>query len=326
LTGAAHWLSDCSARTVDHSALKIAREPDSSTLNAVDSALANPTTDPAAGTRLRARSERQAMDWSLALVSQGLEVTIEHGPGPAEWALVVPEVQAAQAEQTIRQYRLENRRFVWRRELPSQGIVFHGGALVWLAALALIFVLQGPLQTAGAFDTRAFVTGEWWRAATATWLHADVAHFASNATFGIVALGLAMGRFGAGHALLASLLAGIAGNLLGLGLRGPGYVGLGASGVVMGAMGMVVAQAVGWWRVSRHASRLVAMGLGAGVSLFLLVGMDPRADVLAHVGGFVAGLAAGAAATWWSWERFQRAALAVYVALAAGSWAWALLR
>ena len=36
------------------------------------------------------------------------------------------------------------------------------------------------------------------------WLHADVGHFATNATFGLVLLGLVMGRYGTGVGLLAA--------------------------------------------------------------------------------------------------------------------------
>jgi len=51
-----------------------------------------------------------------------------------------------------------------------------------------------------------------------------------------------MARFGPGQALLAALLAGAVGNAAGLALRTEHYIGLGASGMVMGGLGLLTAQ------------------------------------------------------------------------------------
>ena len=59
--------------------------------------------------RIPVRSQRQAMDWSLVLISQGIEVTIDPGDEGAGWGLLVPRQDCARALQTLRQYRRENR-------------------------------------------------------------------------------------------------------------------------------------------------------------------------------------------------------------------------
>ena len=62
-----------------------------------------------------ARSRRQAMDWSLVLISQGIEAHIEYCEETGGWALGVPVAEHEGALEAIRQYRLENRRWPWRR-------------------------------------------------------------------------------------------------------------------------------------------------------------------------------------------------------------------
>jgi membrane associated rhomboid family serine protease len=69
---------------------------------------------------------------------------------------------------------------------------------------------------------------------------------------------------------------------------------LGASGMVMGALGMVSVQSLSFWRHGRRAFRWIASGLLTGSFLFILMGLDPNADVVAHLGGFGGGLVLGA--------------------------------
>jgi len=66
---------------------------------------------------------------------------------------------------------------------------------------------------------------------------------------------------------------------------------LGASGMVMGALGLLAAQSLS----SRHPRviKYVAGGLFGGVMLFVLLGMNPGTNVVAHLGGFLSGLALG---------------------------------
>ena len=129
------------------------------------------------------------------------------------------------------------------------------------------------------------------------WLHADVAHLAGNAGLGLVLLGLVMGRFGTGVGLLAAYLAGAGGNALVWLLlpgRGPS---LGASGMVMGSLGLLTVQSLSHWRETPRGSRYILAGICGGVMLFVLLGLSPGTDVLAHLGGFLSGLLFGAALT-----------------------------
>jgi len=64
--------------------------------------------------------------------------------------------------------------------------------------------------------------------------------------------------------------------------------------VVMGAVGLVAVQSATLWQRHRPNSlRPFASGLFAGALLFVLVGVNPEADVVAHLGGFITGLLLG---------------------------------
>jgi membrane associated rhomboid family serine protease len=136
--------------------------------------------------------------------------------------------------------------------------------------------------------------GQWWRLFTAVFLHADLAHLASNITFGIIVLGLAMGRFGAGVALLSTLLAGAIGNLGGQFLYSGIHQGLGASGMMMGALGMIAVHSISLWKTNPKAARYIISGLAGGMFMFMLFGVDPKSDLVAHAVGFIAGIVFGA--------------------------------
>jgi membrane associated rhomboid family serine protease len=106
-----------------------------------------------------------------------------------------------------------------------------------------------------------------------------------------------MGRFGTGIGLLAAYLAGAGGNaLVWLSLPGRGP-SLGASGMVMGSLGLLAVQSLSGWRATPRAARYMLAGLCGGVMLFVLLGLSPGTDILAHLGGFLSGLMLGAALT-----------------------------
>jgi membrane associated rhomboid family serine protease len=151
----------------------------------------------------------------------------------------------------------------------------------------------------GALDPAAmFGRHEWWRPATALFLHGDASHLLSNALAGIFVFSAVLGSFGQriGWVLLA--VSAIIANLSSAALPHPGpYVSVGASTAIFAGLGLLSGRAAA--RV-RHRSgyprwRGVFVPLGAGLILFALWGAGgPRVDLGAHVCGFVVGLIAGA--------------------------------
>jgi len=250
------------------------------------------------------------MDWSLVLLSQGIECIIEHLDDG--WALLVGPQDFERAIEALQQYEIENPGWRWRQELPWPSIVFHCGALVWclvLAAVHWLNTLSGVnLKAVGRMQVDAVLNGAWWRLFTAIMLHGDLGHLMANITFGLVVLGLAMARYGAGCALLAAYLAGAGGNLARavLHLENPS---LGASGMVMGGLGLLAIQSLALRHSNLIAGKYIVGGILGGFMLFVLVGLDPHSDVIAHLGGFVCGLILGGALTLVSQKTLLRPAL-----------------
>jgi len=195
--------------------------------------------------RIPTRTKRNAMDWSLALVSQGIETTIDFSEGEG-WGLIVPAQEHEHALEVIRLYRTENLHWPWRRRISRNDYLFDWGAVAWVFLISTFFWLDesiANLRGAGVMSAGAVSHGEWWRLFTAIFLHANIGHLAANACIGLVLLGLAMGAYGTGVGLLAALLAGAGGNILRL-IFTDGHPSLGASGMVMGALGLLAVKSV----------------------------------------------------------------------------------
>src|SRR6267378_4017749 len=118
---------------------------------------------PSLSTLIPARSKRQAMDWSLVLVSQGIETMIERDPETNTWYLLVPTPDYSRAVQAIRQYRVENESRVWRKQLPWTGLIFDWRCVTPLLFLVLLHAAEatghGPLTAIGLMDNQAVHSG-----------------------------------------------------------------------------------------------------------------------------------------------------------------------
>lgn len=157
--------------------------------------------------------------------------------------------------------------------------------------------LLGPDGVSRAFGATQAVLTEPWRLVTAGFVHGSFSHMLSNAAFGVV-LGVVL--FGT-HRLGATALVWLLSSFVGLGaeaLLSPGTVVIGASA---GNYGLVGLWACGQLQRARRSvlprrERLRTLGV-----LMLLLpgaltpfnGSGTRIAVLAHVFGFLAGLALG---------------------------------
>ena len=273
------------------------------------------------------------MDWSLVLASQAIGHIVEHDETNG-WRLTVAEADHEQALAHIHQYRLENLHWRWRRPVFQPGLYFDWSSFAWVLLVIFFFgwsETRADLRTPGRMDGVALAHGEWWRLFTATWLHADLAHLAANAVFGFLFLGLVMGRYGPGIGLLTAYFAGVGGNLIAWLVYDETQRSLGASGVVMGALGLITIQSFALLK-RRHANafRLFAGSIMAGALLFVFLGTSPGTDVVAHLGGFVSGLLLGAPLAFAPRpvHRFwiNLAAAIIFAALVILPWWWALTR
>jgi membrane associated rhomboid family serine protease len=282
-----------------------------------------------------ASSEREAMDWSLVVLSQGIESTVLHDAAEGRWQLLVGAQDMAAAQDSIRLYEQENRAWPLRQPLPWVGASFDWTAVGWVGLIAVFFALQtqpgSSLEAVGVSRAGLVRAGEWWRPITATLLHADLGHLALNAVFGLMLLGMAMGRFGSGISLAVTLVGGALANATPLLWREDWAGSLGASAVVMAALGLLAGDAIMQQIQRRQPRRLVIQALAGGVMLFVLMGTSPSSDIPAHASGFVAGVMfgiplAGLPLTTLRCARGNLVAGFLYCALVSGAWIWGLSR
>ena len=250
------------------------------------------------------RSERQAMDWSLVLASQGIDAVIDRNPQADTWQLLVPDPEYSRALRAIREYLKENKTRRWHQELPFTDLILDWRGVVPMLFFILLYASEatgrGSLRTAGMAQGQAILSGEWWRLFTAVTLHADLSHLAANVTTGLLLVGLAMGAYGAGWGLLVPYLAGVAGNLAGLFIYPPHHQSLGASGMILGALGLLAAHSFVLFRRGLAPRFLAVRGILSACLLLVLLGFSPQenVDLVAHVGGFLAGLGLGGLLAW----------------------------
>jgi rhomboid protease GluP len=164
----------------------------------------------------------------------------------------------------------------------------------------------------GANQTYLVLHGEWYRLLTATFVHVGLLHLATNmwCLWNLGMLGEPLiGPFGM---VAVYMLTGIAGNLLSMAANVFGalathdprildQVGAGASGAVFGIAGILIVLLSNRrlpfpWDVLRNLRRRVvqfaAINLVIGLgTMFVNVGI--RIDNMAHIGGFLSGLALG---------------------------------
>ncbi len=242
--------------------------------------------------RISTRSLAQAMDWSLVLISQGIGTEIHQDQANSAYGLLVSPEDYSKAVCAIRQYRKENLGW-WRREFFRPGLLFDWGSLAWVILVCLFYWVDAAtdLRAVGMMDNTAVASGQWWRLFTAVWLHGDLAHLSANASLGLILLGLTMGSIGTGPGLLAAYLSGVGGNAIAFLVSARALTSLGASGVVMGCLGILTARS--FFRRTPYSGKYFIAGLAAGLMLFVLLGLSPGTFIQAHVGGFVTGLLLG---------------------------------
>jgi rhomboid protease GluP len=134
-------------------------------------------------------------------------------------------------------------------------------------------------------------TGEWWRWATALFVHIGPRHLLGNMA-ALLVLGPALvAALGPWRFLVVYLVAGIAGNALSYQVMPADVVSAGASGAILGVLGALGGQRLRFAASARYRGWQVIAALLA--YLAVAVGAEPGVDTMAHLGGLVAGLVLG---------------------------------
>lgn len=245
-------------------------------------------------------TERDAADHGLVVLAMRLGYWVE--PVPGGFSL---RVAAAAADEVRVQLALFDRESTgWPPRLRAlarlrfQGVIPVG----WAVATMVVFRLQQAwperFEAFGSLRGDAiFLGGEWWRPATALFLHADLVHLLANVAAGFFMFGLVLGDLGARRGGTALGAAAIAGNVAAAALHPwTGYASIGASTAVFAALGLLTGSSVRAAARSapRFSWRALLIPLLAGVSLLALYGAGGlHTDVVAHATGFAAGLVLG---------------------------------
>ncbi|MFN0129166.1 MAG: rhomboid family intramembrane serine protease [Verrucomicrobiales bacterium] len=250
----------------------------------------------------------RSREWSTVLLAKGVpHWTAELAGGVAVFVSAEDEELArGQIAAYDREQRLEDE--AGRRRpppLPEMG----GSPWPGLGLAALLLgglhwwkVTRAP-ELAGpwARDGVAMIDqGEWWRAATALAVHADLPHLLGNLSFGLLLMWFVLHAYGRRLGWLWVGLAGVVGNVLVAATYYPeAFRAVGASTAVFGAVGLLVVHGMVWSRggrgMRRHGSWLAPLGGGlALLGVFGSGGGDTDVDLAAHLAGFAAGMAVGA--------------------------------
>ena len=132
--------------------------------------------------------------------------------------------------------------------------------------------------------------GQPWRLLTAVFVHASPQHIFGNMVLLLVSGSFLERKVGSVRFVLIYLATGLAGSLLSAWAH-PDIVSVGASGAIAGLLGTMVTL-----KLTARAPEVSGGWMVQVIGVNALYSFAPDVDGLAHLGGFVAGLALGAVA------------------------------
>jgi rhomboid protease GluP len=232
-------------------------------------------------------------DWALVLSAVGIPHEVE--PVEQGWRLLVDGTQAAAASEALAAYDLERAQAARPRgEPPDYGRTLVGA----IASLLLLgfFVVAGQHErwyAQGAALADRILHGESWRVVTALTLHADLAHVLGNAAALWLLLSAVARWVGPAAGAWLVLLSGVTGNFMTAWASGGHHASIGASTATFGALGALAGLRLAGGKRTGGRGGIV---LFAAVALLGLLGAGERADVMAHLFGFLCGALLGAVA------------------------------
>ncbi len=242
-------------------------------------------------------TQNQVNTYGLVLNSEGVPYFITKTA--SGWEIWVEESLSDYAYNVITQYIAENQHYPESetQEVPEYKNTYIG---VWMALLLIGCHLRtgmhakfDPIVREYAASAAAILNGELYRTVTALMLHSDYMHLAGNVA-GISIFGTAVGRIaGPGIGSLMVLGTGILGNYVNAVLFEFGHISVGASTAVFGAVGIASAYQF-YTKIKAGKQRMQAwLPLAGGLALLGFLGVGERADLTAHLFGFVAGIGLG---------------------------------
>ncbi len=177
-----------------------------------------------------------------------------------------------------------------------------------IAANVAVFIAMGAATGRWSWQARTLegwggnfgilsLHGQSWRLLTSQYLHANLIHIGGNMVLLAIAGGYVADKVGASRFLVTYTLCGLLAALASAVLH-PLVVGVGASGAIAGVVGIVVAL----W-ASGRCPDINGNWVAQTVGINAVYSLVPQVDWVAHLAGFVAGMACGAALLAGSWVR-----------------------
>lgn len=256
--------------------------------------------------RFPSRQEADALSFTLHAVGVDVIISLADGEAPL-WVLRVPRRQLAWA----RQVQAEETEVGPRVEAPPVEAPRLAG-LYWVVGLALVNVLvwwameaqtghgggserYDVLLRFGASHAPSVLHGAVWRTVTAIFLHIGLRHLLANTVSLLVFAPPVLRASGVGRFFFAYVLCGVAGNWLSLALSPTIAVKAGASGAILGLLGVLAGARIRRLRAppaGARPERLKTWHVLAMLVAFygFTIGIGP-VDHLAHIGGIAMGLA-----------------------------------
>lgn len=252
----------------------------------------------------RFRTEQEGVDRCLAVLALGEACWLVPMAGGCRLLVAPAAVARVQHELALYERERVNWPPVYAPDAAAKSRLDLVTPMGWafLVLLAYRGQVTWPWFTAaGDLDVRAvWGQGEFWRAFTALFLHGDSSHLVSNLFAGVFVFATATSIFGRGRGWLLILLAGVMGNLADAAAHYPNdFRSLGASTAIFGGVGLLTgrALAIALRPHQPHRWRTFFLPLATGLTVLGLYGAGgPQVDVLAHVTGFISGLALGSVA------------------------------
>ncbi len=249
----------------------------------------------------------------LVLAAEGIAAALE--PADGGLAIVVDEAQARRAEAILADeypagpahafaVRAAEQAAARARVTSSEQRQWFGpGSWVLFLLTAVCVGVFLAEERAGGSEVREVLlrfgasrpahvrTGEWWRFATALFVHIGPRHLLGNMATLLVLGPALVAALGPWRFLFVYGVAGVAGNALSYAVTPPDVVSAGASGAILGVLGALGGQRLRFAASARYRGWQVIAALLA--YLAIAVGAEPGVDTMAHLGGLASGLALG---------------------------------
>ena len=255
--------------------------------------------------RLRTRQEAEGLQFTLTSVGIRAKVGslfVSNGERIMLWAVTVPQGQLQEAQKILAEEEIANAEQTARASQPPPA----PSRLHWVVGLVVVNVLVWlAMEGNGGSESRvtllrfgsslaaALMEGQWWRTLTAMFIHIGPKHLLAN-MFTLLIFGPPVLRaWGVGRFYFMYLVAGLVGNWVSFGLSPSLAIKAGASGAILGLLGVLAGTRIRQIRSPGPAappSRFKTWHIVAMVIAYygFVVGVGPS-DHLAHVGGLLAG-------------------------------------